>query len=159
MFSCRDCHRQSRSSPTNLRGGTIGCASSLRYSRQSEACFDCRSVPRPRTHEWFLCNTLCQLKIPTVAGIFSWWARWDLNPQGLFSQRILSPSRIPIPPLAHRQSPRFYISLSSETRKLNLKLSFSSKICKFILQILKEEQQKAEDTKQSFLYWFVVVSC
>src|SRR5204863_5652080 len=29
-----------------------------------------------------------------------WWARWDLNPQGLFSQRILSPSRIPIPPLA-----------------------------------------------------------
>ena len=29
-----------------------------------------------------------------------WWARRDLNPQGLFSQRILSPPRIPIPPLA-----------------------------------------------------------
>ncbi len=30
-----------------------------------------------------------------------WWARWDLNPQGLCSQQILSLSRIPIPPLAH----------------------------------------------------------
>jgi hypothetical protein len=29
-----------------------------------------------------------------------WWARRDLNPQGLFNQRILSPPRIPIPPLA-----------------------------------------------------------
>src|SRR5689334_11887413 len=31
-----------------------------------------------------------------------WWARRDLNPQGLFSQRILSPPRIPIPPLAQK---------------------------------------------------------
>lgn len=30
-----------------------------------------------------------------------WWARWDSNPQGLL-QRILSPSRIPVPPLAHK---------------------------------------------------------
>ena len=29
-----------------------------------------------------------------------WWARRDSNPQGLFIQRILSPPRIPIPPLA-----------------------------------------------------------
>ena len=29
-----------------------------------------------------------------------WWARRDSNPQALFRQRILSPSRIPIPPLA-----------------------------------------------------------
>lgn len=32
---------------------------------------------------------------------FLWWARGDLNPQGYLDQRILSPSRIPIPPLAH----------------------------------------------------------
>jgi hypothetical protein len=30
-----------------------------------------------------------------------WWARRESNPQGLFSQRILSPPRIPVPPLAH----------------------------------------------------------
>ena len=29
-----------------------------------------------------------------------WWARRDLNPQGFLDQRILSPPRIPIPPLA-----------------------------------------------------------
>ena len=32
--------------------------------------------------------------------VIFWWARRDLNPQGLLDQRILSPPRIPIPPLA-----------------------------------------------------------
>lgn len=45
-----------------------------------------------------------QLKRLLFSSLFSWWARWDLNPQGLFSQRILSPPRIPIPPLARLES-------------------------------------------------------
>ena len=31
--------------------------------------------------------------------IFKWWGRWDLNPHGINSQRILSPLRLPISPL------------------------------------------------------------
>ena len=39
---------------------------------------------------------------PSEASLLAikWWARRDSNPQALFRQRILSPPRIPIPPLA-----------------------------------------------------------
>lgn len=33
--------------------------------------------------------------------IFKWWGRWDLNPHGINSQRILSPLRLPISPRPH----------------------------------------------------------
>ena len=33
--------------------------------------------------------------------ICQWWGRWDLNPHGINSQRILSPLRLPISPRPH----------------------------------------------------------
>lgn len=48
---------------------------------------------------------LAQLKNTGKPVFFSWWARRDLNPQGCLDQRILSPSRIPIPPLARYDFP------------------------------------------------------
>jgi hypothetical protein len=38
--------------------------------------------------------------------VFIWWARRDSNPQAL-RQRILSPQRIPVPPLALEARTRF----------------------------------------------------
>ena len=34
---------------------------------------------------------------------FKWWGRWDLNPHGINSQRILSPLRLPISPRPHKK--------------------------------------------------------
>ena len=35
-----------------------------------------------------------------------WYRRWDLNPHEHNAQRILSPLRLPIPPLLHKASDR-----------------------------------------------------
>src|SRR5690606_39820433 len=39
-------------------------------------------------------------KLRDKPGVFGWCARRESNPHGLFIQGILSPSRLPIPPLA-----------------------------------------------------------
>ena len=57
-----------------------------------------------------------------------WWARRDLNPQGLFNQRILSPSRIPIPPLAHLVS-KLYFNFDKKWRCVRVTLP-STRFCR-----------------------------
>ena len=39
------------------------------------------------------------LHIHMICG--KWWTRWESNPHELFTPRILSPVRLPVPPLVH----------------------------------------------------------
>jgi hypothetical protein len=83
--------------------GEDACAGTADFVLLYSGVLGVNSCARPRSADPYSAVRVLpmyQLKYSTNESIFSWWARRDSNPQGLFSQRILSPPRIPIPPLA-----------------------------------------------------------
>lgn len=59
---------------------------------------------------------------------FKWWGRWDLNPHGINSQRILSPLRLPISPRPHKklEVPTGFEPVITELQSIALPLGYGT---------------------------------
>lgn len=56
-----------------------------------------------------------------------WWGRWDLNPHGINSQRILSPLRLPISPRPQRlEVPTGFEPVITELQSIALPLGYGT---------------------------------
>src|SRR5690349_5721374 len=82
---------------SKMQEGTSAAPRVSSHTRSKLLCVLVTIEPSALRYVFFVPS---QQKSRSVDRLFCWWARRDSNPQGLFSQRILSPSRIPVPPLA-----------------------------------------------------------
>lgn len=62
-----------------------------------------------------------------IDSFIRWWGRWDLNPHGINSQRILSPLRLPISPRPQRlEVPTGFEPVITELQSIALPLGYGT---------------------------------
>ena len=80
-----------------------------------------------------------------VIGSPYWCARWDSNPHELFTPRILSPVRLPVPPFAHLYSRVFLLPRDS----------LCNGHLRSYLYSMREEFIGAQRRSRTFKHWFL----